>query len=295
MSDLDTSFGAVFNSGFNDSALGWVNYATDIGTLNNYALTLPSPPSAYVAGMTIAFNPASTNTAASTINVNSLGAKSITTSSGLALSGNEIVKGVPALIIYNGTSFFIEGTSAVPVGAVQLYAGTVIPVPWMVCNGAAISRTTFASLFAITGSAYGPGDGSTTFNLPNLVGYFPTQGAPGASGGASSVTLGIGNMPAHNHVINIGDPGHTHVINVTESAHQHTYQFPASVGATLGGTTLFAGGATPALTSATAAGVTASANAAGTGIYANSNNTGSGAAFSIVPQYLSFNFIIKVF
>ena len=98
-----------------------------------------------------------------------------------------------------------------------------------------------------------------------------------------------------NHVINIGDPGHTHVINVTESAHQHTYQFPASVGATLGGTTLFAGGATPALTSATAAGVTASANAAGTGIYANSNNTGSGAAFSIVPQYLSFNFIIKVF
>lgn len=63
------------------------------------------------------------------------------------------------------------------VGVSTLYAGFVAPgASWHVCDGSAISRTTFATLFAIIGTTFGAGDGSTTFNLP-------TCGAPGGATG----------------------------------------------------------------------------------------------------------------
>lgn len=62
-----------------------------------------------------------------------------------------------------------ETLIAVPLGTLQLYAGTVYPTGWARADGTAISRTTYAGLFAIIGTTYGVGDGSTTFNLPNLL------------------------------------------------------------------------------------------------------------------------------
>ena len=61
-----------------------------------------------------------------------------------------------------------ETLIAVPLGSLQLYAGSVYPTGWLRSDGTAISRTTYAGLFAIIGTTYGAGDGSTTFNLPNL-------------------------------------------------------------------------------------------------------------------------------
>lgn len=60
-----------------------------------------------------------------------------------------------------------EGT-LVDTGFIQSYAGTTVPDGWLACNGAAVSRTTYAALFAAISTTYGSGDGSTTFNLPNL-------------------------------------------------------------------------------------------------------------------------------
>lgn len=62
-----------------------------------------------------------------------------------------------------------ETLIAVPLGTLQLYAGTVYPTGWLRADGAAIGRATYAGLFAIIGTTYGAGDGSTTFNLPNLL------------------------------------------------------------------------------------------------------------------------------
>lgn len=62
-----------------------------------------------------------------------------------------------------------ESLIAVPIGTLQLYAGTVYPTGWLRADGSAISRTTYADLFSIIGTTYGSGDGSTTFNLPNLL------------------------------------------------------------------------------------------------------------------------------
>ena len=55
-----------------------------------------------------------------------------------------------------------------PVGSYLLFAGKTLPTGYLLCNGAAVSRTTYAALFAVIGTTYGAGDGSTTFNLPNL-------------------------------------------------------------------------------------------------------------------------------
>lgn len=61
---------------------------------------------------------------------------------------------------------------AIPAGMVAAFAMPTSPSGWLVCNGQAVSRTTYATLFAALGSMYGDGDGSTTFNLPDYRGYF---------------------------------------------------------------------------------------------------------------------------
>ena len=60
----------------------------------------------------------------------------------------------------------------VPAGFVMAYAHETIPSGWIECNGAAISRTTYADLFGAIGTHYGTGDGSSTFNIPDLRGQF---------------------------------------------------------------------------------------------------------------------------
>ena len=71
--------------------------------------------------------------------------------------------------------------SASPVGSVIDLPVTTAPDMYLFCNGAAVSRTTYAALFAVIGTAHGSGDGSTTFNLPDRRGYF-TRGTDGGAG-----------------------------------------------------------------------------------------------------------------
>lgn len=67
-----------------------------------------------------------------------------------------------------------EGKKSVTLtGMVMAFAGSRPPAGWLMCDGSAVSRTTYAVLFAAIGTMYGAGDGSTTFNLPNLIGRVP--------------------------------------------------------------------------------------------------------------------------
>ena len=106
---------AVYNSLLNSGAGGFALYVsvaqstvlsgTDTGAVNTYAIA-PSPViSAYTAGLIVSFAPANTNTGASTLNVNSLGAKSLTTVSGAALVAGQLVAGSEVIAIYDGTKF----------------------------------------------------------------------------------------------------------------------------------------------------------------------------------------------
>ena len=64
-------------------------------------------------------------------------------------------------------------TAMLPPGLVMAFGGTTAPSGWLLCDGSAISRTTYSLLFTAIGTSYGAGDGSTTFNLPDLRGRVP--------------------------------------------------------------------------------------------------------------------------
>lgn len=116
-------------------------------------------------------------------------------------------------------------------GVVLPYAGTTAPLGWLLCHGQAVSRTTFASLFGITGTAYGTGDGSTTFNVPDLRGRIP-GGKDNMGGSAASRLTTAGS----------GVDGAT--LGAAGGAQNHTLtnaQLPTSVLGT-GGTTIARGG-----------------------------------------------------
>ena len=80
---------------------------------------------------------------------------------------------------------------SVPTGMISAFH--TVPEGWLQCNGAAVSRTTYAALFAVIGTKYGSGDGSTTFNLPNLHHKF-IEGTNTQSEVGQSVSAGLPNI-----------------------------------------------------------------------------------------------------
>jgi microcystin-dependent protein len=89
------------------------------------------------------------------------------------------------------------------VGEIRMWTGDTPPDGWLIANGQAINRTQYADLFSVVGTKYGAGDGTTTFNLPNLSGKFPLGASSGhalaTTGGQEQVTLTVAQMPSHSH------------------------------------------------------------------------------------------------
>jgi microcystin-dependent protein len=114
--------------------------------------------------------------------------------------------------------------AALPLGVILAYAPATPPTGWLACDGAAVSRTTYAALFAKIGTTYGPGDNSTTFGLPDLRGRSPIgagQGAGltnrvrGSAFGAESHPLTPGETAIRNHT-------HADTLNFVDNGHAHT-------------------------------------------------------------------------
>jgi microcystin-dependent protein len=101
------------------------------------------------------------------------------------------------------------------IGGIIQFAGSVVPNGYLLCDGAAVSRTDYADLFSVIGTTYGNGDNSTTFNLPNLSGKVAMGNGGGRSlgntGGEESHLLISSEMPSHSHVA----PSHTHGIDLS--------------------------------------------------------------------------------
>jgi microcystin-dependent protein len=136
-----------------------------------------------------------------------------------------------------------------PVGIVSPFAGSSAPTGWLLCDGTAISRTTYSALFGVVGTTYGAGDASTTFNVPDLRGRTPigagtgaglTARTLGATTGVESVTLTAAQsgLPAHTHTNSAsttttgGSHGHTATgsTSITGGSHAHGHDISASGG-----------------------------------------------------------------
>lgn len=104
-----------------------------------------------------------------------------------------------------------------PAGQVVAFARQTPPTGWLVCDGSAVSRTTYARLFEALGTTFGAGNGSTTFNLPDLRGEFirGIDAGRGVDVGRGFGTFQDSENKVHNHAVN--DPGHSHNIRRTQN------------------------------------------------------------------------------
>jgi microcystin-dependent protein len=198
------------------------------------------------------------------------------------------------------------------------YAAATSPSGWLNCDGSAVSRTTYADLFAVTSTTYGVGDGTTTFNLPDLRGRIPVgldniggtdagrlsvANTLGGTGGTETHTLTSAEMPVHTHT----QTSHNHTQdthNHTQTSHNHTQNAHAhSTGEAISGAGLiaFASGSQGFTTStgnqtavnqATTAvnQTTVATNQATTAV---NQNTGSGGSHNNMQPYVLTYYIIK--
>ena len=130
--------------------------------------------------------------------------------------------------------------AAMPVGSLTVWPSTgAAPSGYLLCNGIAVSRTTYAALFAVIGTTYGAGDGSTTFNLPDSRARSPIGSGQGsgltnrvlaATVGAETHSLVSGELASHSHTVT--DPGHNHGAISAITAGTHTHKI---TGYTVGG------------------------------------------------------------
>lgn len=169
-----------------------------------------------------------------------------------------------------------------PIGAGLLWYTTTAPTGWLLCDGSAVSRTTYAALFAVIGTSYGTGNGTTTFNLPDLrgrvaagldnmggsdAGRLNWANTIGTTGGTQTHTLTESEMPSHTHI---------------QNAHSHNMTFQMLAFAGYGQTSAIQGNA-----------VSNSTNRNTDNTTATNQNTGGGAAHNIMQPTILITYIIK--
>lgn len=278
------------------------------GTANAITLAAQSAFTTHDNGRIVSFKATTDNTGATSLNVNSIGSKAVvkmTEAGESPLLGAELQAGGIYTVQYttaldggSGAWLLMNPTlpfaSFIQPGMLMDYAGTTAPTGWLFCYGQAISRTTYAALFAVISTTYGVGDGTSTFNVPDLrgrviAGKDDMGGSSanrlttilngdnlGATGGTETFTQTTSTMPAHSHGGTSGAAG----------AHTHTLQVFMGNGGSIGGIETADTGTSEQPTSR------ASVNGVGDHTHTITSE-GSGTAHSITQPTIIANKIIK--
>lgn len=173
---------------------------------------------------------------------------------------------------------FLYDNRGVP-GVVADFAGAAAPSGWLLCDGAAVSRSTYAALFAAIGTAWGVGDGSTTFNVPDLRGRV-TVGVGTGAGLTARALAATGGEEAH--ALTAAENGlHTHVQN----SHSHPNLDGSS-------SNFVRGGLAGSLNTQTIAGSNAMTSTMGQATATN-QDSGAGTAHNTMPPFKALTKIIK--
>lgn len=209
------------------------------------------------------------------------------------VGGVNTTKAVVVAPWFSDSSVMTGDIKPTAIQAVQ--SATLITTAWLLCDGSAVSRTTYSALYTALGSAsspWGQGDGSTTFNVPDfrgraLVGHgtVNTTGQPtiaiGGTGGSANHILTTAQLPAHNHAVT--DPEHDHKTYANNTNYQAIY-----TDATVSATKLDKTGSGTNVTY-NATNVT---QKAATGV--TTKDTGTGTAVSLMQPYAGVQWLIKV-
>jgi microcystin-dependent protein len=194
-------------------------------------------------------------------------------------------------------------------GIIKMYGGASAPSGYLLCDGSEVSRATYADLFSVIGTSFGFGDGSTTFELPDLTARFPVGMDGGDAdfdhighiGGDKRVTLNVLEMPSHTHTQqahNHTQQAHNHNMSTQDTDHDHNIAFNNATAAGSTEPRIATGGTYESdgpisnnrqdhrhtIWSRTAV------NNAATAV---NNNAGAGNSHQNLPPYLAINFIIK--
>lgn len=202
------------------AAMGIDAISTATGTADALIGSYTPSITALANGMKLYLRAASANattTPTFTPNTGVIPAKQIVKGNGVAVAAGDIIgaghwielhydQTLDKWVLFNPST----GVSSVPAGAVVYVAQSAAPAGYLKANGAAVSRTTYAALFAAIGTAFGAGDGSTTFNIPDLRAEF-IRGLDDSRGVDTGRSLGssqAGDVQTHNHeIVTVGQPG----------------------------------------------------------------------------------------
>lgn len=251
-----------------------IPYGATTNSGNDY--TVPTLPtfSAFTDGMLFIVKINAANTGATRINPNSIGLTAVVLTDNTALVGGELKAGGIYLFSYNATTSKIQllnpSLQTIPAGSMMPFAGATVPTGWLLSYGQAVNRTTYANLFSAIGTTWGIGDGSTTFNLPDMRGRTPFGKDNMGGTSANRLTATYNGGVDGSSLGNVGGE-QAHVLTVAElAAHTHV---------------------TATLTANTGAG--GNSNALSSPVGATTGSTGGDAAHNTVPPAAIFNMIIK--
>ena len=165
----------------------------------------------------------------------------------------------------------------VPAGMIVMYGGSTAPSGWLICDGRAVSRTTYSRLFSAIGTTYGAGDGSSTFNLPNFKGRVP---------------VGLDTSQTEFNSLNKRGGEKTHTLTINETPNHSHYTVGAGVTANTGNVDSNHPIATYAINAASDLPYSFR-NSTGNAISGKTSNVGGGQAHNILQPYITVNYIIK--